>query len=245
MVWWQRGAWSVFGPWSAAVTMEANLEDEIRLHIELETEANLRAGNGARLRHGARPCDGFGGVEKVKEGRDGTKGGCDPLEDLVSDIRFAGRSLRKARGFTAAVDPHPRPRDRRQHGHLQRAEWRGSPAARLPGTRTAWCKCARSTSPSAGFCTNSFVNVRDFDAGAAKAFERLGAGRGWPFILRGTGRSSESIRGGLADDRVVPRVPECLRRWEGVFVETDLGPDAAPVVLLSHSTWRIRLRSRP
>jgi len=219
--------------------LEAELEDEIRLHIELETEANLKAGMepAAARREALRR---LGGVEKVKEDvRD--ERGVRPLEDFVADIHFAARSLRKAPGFTAAVV-------------LTLALGIGANTAifsvlngvvlrplDFPNSDRLVQVCEEHESV-AGFCTNSFVNVRDFNA-RSRAFERLGAGRGWPFTLRGT-EGTESIRGGLADAelfRVFGVSPAVGRGFE----ETDLGPDAAPVVLLSHSTWRTRFGADP
>ena len=214
--------------------MEEDLDDEIRLHIELETAANVRAGMDpdAARREALRR---FGGVEQVKEEvRD--ERGVRPLEDFVADIRFAARSLRKAPGFTAAVI-------------LTLALGIGANTAIFsvlngvvlkpldfpePDRLVQLCEEHESV---AGFCTNSFVNVRDFNA-RSRAFERVGAGRGWPFILRGP-EGAESVRGGLADEQLfrVFRVSPALGRG---FVETDLGPDAAPVVMLSHAMWRVR-----
>ncbi len=238
MAWWSEGAERL-----RALTrrgeLEADLDDEIRLHIELETAANVRAGmepDTARREALRR----LGGVQKVKEDvRD--ERGVRPLEDFVSDIRFAARSLRKAPGFTAAVV-------------LTLALGIGANTAIFsvlngvvlrpldfpdPDRLVQVCEEHESV---AGFCTTSFVNVRDLNA-RSRAFERLGAGRGWPFILRGT-EGAESIRGGLADAELfrVFGVSPALGRG---FEEADLGPDAAPVVLLSHTTWRTRFGADP
>ena len=219
--------------------MESDLDEEVRLHIELETEANIRTGmapvearRAALLR--------FGGVETVKEEvRD--ERGIRPLEDLAADIRFAARSLRKTPGFTAAVV-------------FTLALGIGANTAIFsvlngvvlkpldfpdPDRLVELCEEHESV---VGFCTTSFVNVRDFNA-RSRAFERIGAGRGWPFILRGP-EGAESIRGGLADHqflRVFGRAPALGRG----FMEDDLGPDAAPVVVLSNTLWRNRFGSDP
>ena len=214
--------------------MEVDLDDEIRLHIELETAANVRAGmepSAARQEAHRR----FGGVEQIKEDvRD--ERGVRPLEDFVADIRFAARSLRKAPGFTAAVV-------------LTLALGIGANTAIFSVLRGVVLRPLDFPEPDrlvevceehesvAGFCTNSFVNVRDLNA-RSRAFDRLGAGRGWPFILRGPD-GAESVRGGLADEQLfrVFGISPALGRG---FLETDLGPDAAPVVMLSHAMWRVR-----
>ena len=219
--------------------MEVDLDDEIRLHIELEAAANLRAGmepDAARreaLRH-------FGGVEKVKEEvRD--ERGVRPLEDFVADLRFAARSLRKAPGFTAAVI-------------LTLALGIGANTAIFSVLNGVVLKPLDFPEPDrlvqvceehesvAGFCANSFVNVRDFHV-RTRAFESLGAGRGWSFVLRGP-EGAESVRGGLADAQLF-RVFEISPAHGRGFLEDDLGPDAAPVVMLSHSMWRTRFGADP
>jgi predicted permease len=219
--------------------MESDLDDEVRFHVDLETEANVRAGMEpqAARREALRR---FGGVERVKEEvRD--QRGVRPLEDFAADIRFASRSLRKAPGFTVAVV-------------LTLALGIGANTAIFsvlngvvlrpldfqdPDRLVELCEEHESVT---GFCTTSFVNVRDFDA-RSSAFERVGAGRGWSFILRGV-EGAESVRGGLADHQFfrVFGVSPALGRG---FDETDLGPDAAPVVLLSNTLWRTRFGSDP
>jgi putative ABC transport system permease protein len=79
--------------------MERELEEELQFHLEHETEARRRAGSSnperdARL--------AFGNVEKLKEDvRDAR--GVRAVDELVADVRFAWRALRRNRGFTLAV----------------------------------------------------------------------------------------------------------------------------------------------
>lgn len=219
--------------------MEAELDEEIRLHIELETEANVRAGmDRAAARREA--LLRFGGVERVKEEvRD--ERGVRPLEDLATDLRVAVRSLRKTPGFAAAVV-------------LTLALGIGANTAIFsvlngvvlrpldypdPDRLVRLCEEHESV---AGFCTNSFVVVRDFSE-RSRAFERIGAGRGWSFILRGS-EGGENVRGGIVDAelfRVLGLSPVIGRG----FGQEDLGPDAAPVAVLSHAAWRVRFGADP
>lgn len=221
------------------VDMEADLNEEIQLHLRLQTESHIRAGmTPAEARREA--LREFGGVEGVKEQvRD--ERGVGPIMNLVSDLRFAARSLRRSPGFTATVI-------------LTLALGIGANTAIFsvlngvvlrplsfpePDRLVEICEEHESV---AGFCVGSFVNARDFSA-RSRAFERIGAARGWPFILRGE-EGAEGIRGGLADAnlfRVLGLVPA---RGRG-FVEDDLGPLAEPVVVLAHSTWRTRFGSDP
>jgi predicted permease len=71
-----------------------DMDDEIRLHLDLETERNTALGmSPVEARRQARIA--FGGVEMVKEEvRDGR--GSRWLEDLVGDVRYALRTLRRA-----------------------------------------------------------------------------------------------------------------------------------------------------
>jgi predicted permease len=82
--------------WRAAA--EERMQEEIRFHIEMETEKNLRAGmppDEARRR----AVLAFGGVEKHKEElREGRQ--VPLLEDLLRDVPYAMRSLRRSPGFT-------------------------------------------------------------------------------------------------------------------------------------------------
>jgi hypothetical protein len=80
---------------------DGELDEEIRTHIAFETEKNIRLGlapDEAR-RHAM---IAFGGVEAMKEShRDGR--GARWLEDLIGDIRYALRTLRRAPVLAAAA----------------------------------------------------------------------------------------------------------------------------------------------
>jgi hypothetical protein len=81
--------------------VERELDDELQFHLAKSAEAHERAGRThdeamrlARLE--------LGGVEPVKEGcRDAR--GVRPLEDLVGDVRYGLRVLRRAPVFTAVA----------------------------------------------------------------------------------------------------------------------------------------------
>src|SRR5580765_1710517 len=75
------------------------LDDEIRFHVEQQTEKNRRSGltpEEARRQALVR----FGGVEQTRERtRDQFRAGF--IEDLVRDVRYGLRSLRRHPAFTA------------------------------------------------------------------------------------------------------------------------------------------------
>lgn len=77
---------------------EHDLDEEVRFHLERETEDRVRRGMSpdAARREAALS---FGGVERYKEQvRDAR--GTRPLEELMSDIRYALRGLRRNPAFT-------------------------------------------------------------------------------------------------------------------------------------------------
>src|ERR1044071_3435792 len=83
--------------------MERELDDELKFHLERATEAQVRAAHPpaeaarrARLE--------LGGVEPVKEATRDARG-VRPIEDLVVDVRYGVRILRKAPPFTAVAVP--------------------------------------------------------------------------------------------------------------------------------------------
>jgi predicted permease len=81
--------------------MEAELDEDIQTHLRLATEENLRRGmSPADAQAAARRS--FGSLEQIKEEyRD--QRGIPVLETLAREVRFAGRSLLRAPGFTAVV----------------------------------------------------------------------------------------------------------------------------------------------
>ncbi|MEO8449875.1 MAG: ABC transporter permease [Gemmatimonadota bacterium] len=80
---------------------ERELDDEIRIHIDMETEKNVREGM-SRLEARRRAMISFGGVEAIKEAhRDGR--GSRWAEELLADVRYASRSLRRSPGLAFAA----------------------------------------------------------------------------------------------------------------------------------------------
>ncbi len=78
--------------------LETGLDEEIRFHIDRQTEKNLRAGmatDEARRQALIK----FGGVDRAKE-RTRDEFRATSIEDFFRDIRYGGRALLRAPGFT-------------------------------------------------------------------------------------------------------------------------------------------------
>jgi predicted permease len=78
--------------------LETGLDEEIRFHIDRQTEKNLRAGMAADESR-RQALIKFGGVDRAKEStRDQFR--APSMEDFFRDIRYGGRALLRAPGFT-------------------------------------------------------------------------------------------------------------------------------------------------
>ena len=81
--------------------VEAELDEELQYHVEQQTAENLRQGMSP-IEARAAALRSMGGLAFQKEQVRDTRG-TRWLDELSSDFSFALRSLRRARGFTAAV----------------------------------------------------------------------------------------------------------------------------------------------
>src|SRR5258708_26156566 len=93
-----REVWPRWWHWWGRDDMEREMDEEMRFHIDQSAEKNVSAGMApAEARRGA--LLSFGGVEGLKaEARDQAR----PrrLEELVRDVRYGLRTLRRSPVFT-------------------------------------------------------------------------------------------------------------------------------------------------
>jgi hypothetical protein len=80
---------------------ERDLADELQHHVDLKTQENIEAGMSPQeARHAA--LRAFGGTEQKKEQcRDADR--LRWIEDLIQDVRYGLRQLRRNPGFTAVA----------------------------------------------------------------------------------------------------------------------------------------------
>jgi putative ABC transport system permease protein len=101
MKWWLQALGARLRLLFARRSAESRMDEELRFHVEMQTEANIRAGvPAAEARR--RALVAFGGVERHMEAlRD--ERGARWLEDVATDVRYALRTLGRARGFAAVA----------------------------------------------------------------------------------------------------------------------------------------------
>ena len=111
------------------------LKREIQTHLDLEAEERVADGmSETDARYAARRA--FGNVTRTQEDVRAvwTRRW---LDEIVQDVRYALRTLRKSSRIHHRRRPDARPRHRREHGHLLRRQRRHPAAARLSRTRSS------------------------------------------------------------------------------------------------------------
>jgi predicted permease len=95
------GAWQRLRSGRRRDELEAGLDEEIRFHVDRQTEKLVQAGLPAEEAR-RQALIRFGGIADVREStRDQFRAGA--IEDLLRDVRYAARALRRDPGFTTVA----------------------------------------------------------------------------------------------------------------------------------------------
>ena len=212
-------------------TVERELDDELRDHLERATEAHVNAGKTPEeaLRLARLELDGVEAMKvECREAR-----GVRPIDDLVIDVRYGLRMLRKAPAFTAIAI-------------LTLALGIGANTAmfslvnavvRHPLPYPAPDQLVRLHGKSANFPRGSisYPNFVDWQAGN-HSFSAVAVSRSGSFTLTGEG-SAERVSAELitSDYFTVLGVSPVVGR---AFARGEDEPNKAPLVLLGEALWK-------
>lgn len=212
---------------------EDRLDDEIRFHVEQQTEKNGRAGMGreeARRQALLR----FGGVEQARE-RTRDEFGAAPIENLVRDIRYGVRSLRRHPAFSAmavvslAIGIGA---NAVIFGVVHSVLFPNSPLAQPERLLNVY-----ETEGGQGFNPPAHANIEDLRKGTSGIFTGIVASTFVPAAIDRDGAvgyvMGEAVTGGAFG---LLGVEPLLGR--AILPEDDVARGGHPVVMLSHGYWR-------
>lgn len=223
--------------------VDREMDDELALHFELEKQERMRAGASAAEAHRA-AVHAFGGVDQVKEAYRDARG-IRPVENLVQDLRYGVRMLRRNPLFAAAAVTtlglglgaalavfnvvngillRPLPYRDPERINIVWAAMRGDDGNffSLPLSSGAYSDIERDS----------------------RSFEALAAFRAWPYAIAA---SPDAEREAVAGARVSPALFEVLGVTPAVgraFTREEAVPGGPNVALISHDLWQRKFGGR-
>lgn len=223
-------------------SVESDLEAELALHLELETEQKIREGmDPAAARRAALLA--FGGVERFKEEcRDERR--VRVLEELVSDLRYALRGLRRNSGFavvailTLSLGIGA---NAGLFGLLNALFLR--PPTGVPTTERL-VRIGNGAALSGLFARISAPDFRDLAEGAAEVVELAGATRTAGMALGSAGEPVR-VRGQLVSGSFFSVLGVAPLHGRGFLPDEDLAADGSTVVVLGHELWEREFGADP
>src|SRR5262245_30664953 len=213
--------------------VEDRLDDEIRFHVEQQIEKNRRAGMSS---HEARrqALIRFGGVEQMRE-RTRDEFRAAHVENVVRDVRYGLRSLRRHPGFSAMAV-------------LSLAIGIGANSAIFGVVHTVLFRQSTLADPGTlfnvyetesgrGFNPMSYPNIEDLRRGTTHVFRGIAASAFAPGQVDHGGTVSavlgEAVTGGtFALLGIEPRLGRAIQ------ADDDVARGGHPVVMLSHGYWQ-------
>jgi predicted permease len=222
--------------------VERELDEELQYHVEQQTAENIRNGmspddaRGAALR-------AIGGLEFRKEQVRDTRG-TRWLDELMGDLSFALRSLRRARGFTATVVITLALGIGANTAMFTLL--RGTLLRPLPNRDGDRLVYLRQSAPAAGKTNLGFSvpEVADFRAGTKTLSSIAEYSQQLPFTLVESGGNPARVRTAVVSGNyfdVLGLAPVAGR----LTTPRDDGPDAQPIAILSYKFWVDRYGADP
>jgi predicted permease len=218
--------------------VEEELNEELRFHLEMQAAEYERQGMspGAAWR---RAVLDFGGVEGHKEAARDARG-LRLLEEVVADVRYAARSLRRAPLLTAAAVltlALALGANSALFGLIDAAFFR-LPTGIAPTDRLVWLDAGQPIAEA------SYPDFRDVSAGVSELFTGVAAYTSSAMAL-GTSEEPVRVAGQLVSPgyfRVLGATPALGR---GFLEEEGRVGDPAEVVVLGHRLWTERFGGDP
>jgi putative ABC transport system permease protein len=218
--------------------IDAEMTEELRAHVELRTQRNLASGMSPDAAHYA-ALRAFGGVEQIKE-RCRDERGIAWLDEMLRDLRFAGRMLRKHPGFTLVIVGTLAlgiGANTALFSIINSVVLRPLPFAdahRLVFLAERWTDVER-----ASIAYPNFLDWRE----QQRVFDRMGAYRTRPYNLTGDADPIQiSVTEISLDALAVLGVQPTLGR---LFLPEEDSPRGVPVALLGDALWRSRYGASP
>jgi putative ABC transport system permease protein len=219
--------------------LDTEMAEEMRVHLEMQTERNVAAGMSVgEARYAAHRQ--FGGLDQIKETAREQRSWV-WLEQLLQDVRFAARGLRKNPGFTTVAA-------------LTLAFGIGVNTSMFTALQAVLLRefalpdAGRvveifRTSPHSQRWPHSPANFLEQQAGN-DVFESMAAVSPKPFNLAEPGRPAERVNGVEVSAEIFSVLG--IRPLRGRAFGTDEDrPGANRVVLLDHGFWRRRFAGDP
>src|SRR5215210_1215709 len=217
-----------------------DIDEELRLHVEMQTAANVEKGMPpAEARRAA--LRSFGNFDSVKERAYEVRGG-GMLEELLQDLRYAGRMLTKNAGFTvvaALTLALGVGANTAIFSVVDAVLLRALPYPQADRTVVIWEESFQERGRHNVVSPANFVDWRE----QAKSFDQMAAFYDTALILTGAGEPEEvpaqvatsNLFGLLGVDAELGRT----------FTPEDTKGERRDFVVLSHGLWQRRFGSSP